>query len=98
MSSHRYNRAEITHELEIVMANYTENVKSFIAQKTGKDSDDIKLDATLVDDLGLDSVDISELLMDLEEAFNVKIEDEHIEAFPTVQSVVDYVNQHAKSS
>ncbi|WP_459205985.1 acyl carrier protein [Pseudomonas sp. MLB6B] len=80
------------------MANYTESVKSLIAEKSGKISDDIKLDATLVDGLGLDSVDISELLMDLEEAFDIKIQDEPIEAFTTVQSVVDYVNQHAKSS
>jgi acyl carrier protein len=53
--------------------------------------------ASFVDDLGADSLDQVELVMALEEAFDVEIPDEEAEKIRTVQDAVDYIDKHAKA-
>ena len=54
--------------------------------------DDVKADASFVEDLGADSLDTVELVMALEEEFDTEIPDEEAEKISTVQSAIDYIN------
>lgn len=71
-----------------------EKVKEIIVEQLGVDSDDVTLEAAFIDDLGADSLDIVELIMALEEEFDIEIPDEEAEKFPTVGNVVDYIKKH----
>ncbi len=51
------------------------------------------LEASFIDDLGADSLDIVELLMEMEEAFDIEIADEELEKIATIQDVVDFLRQ-----
>ncbi len=66
-----------------------EKVRELIADKLGVDKDEVTEEASLVDDLGADSLDLVDLVMVFEEEFNVKIEDEELENIKTVKDVVD---------
>ena len=73
---------------------YTFNkVKEVIIDKLGVEEDSIKLDAHFVDDLGADSLDTVELIMELEEEFGIEIPDEDAENITTVGAAVDYVEK-----
>ena len=65
-----------------------------IARELGVNMDDIKMDATFVEDLGADSLDIVELVMKFEDEFNLEIPDEEAEKIQTVQDAVSYVQAH----
>ena len=69
-----------------------------IANQLGVDKDIVTPGANIVDDLGADSLDQVELVMALEEAFNLEIGDEDAEKILTVQNATDYVEKHAKGS
>ena len=58
--------------------------------------EDIKLESSLMDDLGADSLDAVELNMALEEAFEISIPDEAIANFKTVKDIVDYIDNENK--
>ena len=64
-------------------------VQEIVADKLGVDLDEVKEDAALIDDLGADSLDLVDLVMEFEEAFNVKIEDEELEKIKTVGDIVE---------
>ncbi len=66
-----------------------EKVKDLIADKLGVDKEEVTENASLIDDLGADSLDLVDLVMVFEEEFNVKIEDEELENIKTVKDVVD---------
>ncbi len=66
-----------------------EKVKDLIADKLGVDRDEVVEDASLIDDLGADSLDLVDLVMAFEEEFGIKIEDEELENIKTVKDVVD---------
>jgi len=68
-------------------------VKGIIVEQLGVDEDEVKPDATFVDDLGADSLDVVELVMALEEEFNVEIPDEDAERIGNVAQVVDYIEE-----
>ena len=68
-----------------------EKVKGIVKEQLGVEEDSIKLDATFVDDLSADSLDIVELIMGLEEAFDMEIPDNDAEKIVTVGDVVDYI-------
>ncbi|KYO66779.1 MULTISPECIES: acyl carrier protein [Thermovenabulum] len=68
-----------------------DRVKKIIADQLGMDEDDITPDASFIDDLGADSLDIVELIMAFEEEFDLEIPDEDAEKIKTVQDVVDYI-------
>ena len=68
-----------------------DKVKEVIIDKLGVEEDKIALEASFVDDLGADSLDTVELIMQLEEEFGIEIPDEDAEKMTTVKSVVDYI-------
>ena len=77
------------------MENLEVRVKKVIADKLGVDEATIKNEASFVEDLGADSLDTVELVMALEEEFNVQIPDEDAEKITTVQQAIDYVKSHS---
>ena len=66
-------------------------VKKIIEEQLGVESDRIKAEASFVEDLGADSLDIVELVMAMEEEFDLEIPDEDAEKLKTVQDVSDYL-------
>ena len=79
------------------MASVEEKVKHIIVEQLGVDEDEVKPDASFVDDLGADSLDVVELVMALEEEFEIEISDEDAEKLTTVKQAIDYIQAHAKS-
>ncbi len=74
------------------MSSVEDQVRAIIAEQLGIKADEIKNDASFVDDLGADSLDTVELVMALEEEFETEIPDEEAEKITTVQNAIDYVN------
>lgn len=66
-------------------------VKKIIVDQLGVNEDDVKPQASFVDDLGADSLDTVEMVMSFEEEFGIEIPDEDAEKIKTVQEVIDYV-------
>ncbi len=73
------------------MSSVEDQVRGIIAEQLGVKADEIKNDASFVDDLGADSLDTVELVMALEEEFATEIPDEDAEKITTVQQAVDYI-------
>jgi acyl carrier protein len=73
-----------------------EKVKQIISEQLGVDEAEITPTASFTDDLGADSLDQVELVMALEEAFDLEISDEDAEKIRKVQDAIDYIDQHAK--
>jgi acyl carrier protein len=76
------------------MSNTEERVKKIVAEQLGVKEDEVKNEASFVEDLGADSLDTVELVMALEEEFETEIPDEEAEKITTVQLAIDYINQH----
>ncbi|CAI8178857.1 MAG: Acyl carrier protein [Glaciecola sp. HTCC2999] len=74
------------------MSNIEERVKKIIIEQLGVKEEEVKSEASFVDDLGADSLDTVELVMALEDEFDTEIPDEEAEKITTVQSAIDYVN------
>ncbi|MCG8499652.1 MAG: acyl carrier protein [Firmicutes bacterium] len=72
-----------------------EKVKEIVVDQLGVEEDDVKMEASFIDDLGADSLDIVELIMALEEEFDLEIPDEEAEKIVTVGDVVDYIKANA---
>jgi acyl carrier protein len=72
-----------------------DKVKSVIVDQLNVEEDDVTEDATFVDDLGADSLDIVELVMALEEEFGISIPDEQAEKIKTVGDAVSYISENA---
>lgn len=68
-----------------------ERVKTIITDQLGVDDDEVVPNASFIDDLGADSLDIVELVMAFEEEFGIEIPDDDAEKITTVQSAIDYV-------
>jgi acyl carrier protein len=73
------------------MSSVEDQVRGIIAEQLGVKADEIKNDASFVDDLGADSLDTVELVMALEEEFETEIPDEEAEKITTVQQAIDYI-------
>ena len=71
-----------------------DKVKKIIVEQLGAAEGEIELDSSFIDDLGADSLDIVELIMALEEEFDIEIPDEDAEKVVTVQDVVDYLKEN----
>ena len=71
-----------------------DKVKEVIVDKLGVEEDKITGEASFVDDLGADSLDTVELIMQLEEEFGIEIPDEDAETITTVQAAVDYLDSN----
>jgi acyl carrier protein len=73
------------------MSSVEDQVRGIIAEQLGLKAEEIKNDASFVDDLGADSLDTVELIMALEEEFETEIPDEEAEKITTVQHAIDYI-------
>ncbi|MFH1810743.1 MAG: acyl carrier protein [Pseudomonadota bacterium] len=74
--------------------NLEARVKSIIADQLGVAEDEIRTDSKFIDDLGADSLDIVELVMAMEEEFQMEIPDEEAENIRTVQDALSYIKDH----
>ena len=72
-----------------------ERVKNVIVDQLSVDADEVTLEASFVDDLGADSLDVVELIMGLETEFDIEIPDEDAEMISTVGDAVEYIKSHA---
>ena len=70
-----------------------ERVKKIIVDQLGAEAAQVKPEASFIEDLGADSLDTVELVMALEEEFDIEIPDEEAEKITTVQSAIDYVTK-----
>ena len=71
-----------------------EKVKGIIVEQLGVSETSVNMESSFIDDLGADSLDIVELIMALEEAFDIEIPDADAEKVVTVGDVVDYIKDH----
>ncbi len=71
-----------------------EKVKKIIIECTGADDEDITTETDLNADLDMDSFDIVEMIMDIEEEFNIEIPDSEAEKFCTVGDIVEYIKEN----
>lgn len=78
------------------MATNEERLIEIIAQQLGIDSDNVTPDASFMEDLGADSLDTVELVMALEEEFDLEIPDSDAEKIQTVQDALDYLDEHVQ--
>ncbi|GAA0336665.1 acyl carrier protein [Morganella psychrotolerans] len=76
------------------MSAIEERVKKITVEQLGVKEDEVKNEASFVDDLGADSLDTVELVMALEEEFDIEIPDEEAEKITTVQAAIDYVTNN----
>ena len=72
-----------------------ERVKSVIVDQLSVEADEVTLEASFIDDLGADSLDVVELIMGLETEFDIEIPDEDAEKISTVGDAVEYIKNHA---
>lgn len=68
-----------------------EKIKDILVEQLGADENDITMDASFIDDLGADSLDIVELIMAMEEEFDIDIPEEEAEEIATVGAAVEYI-------
>ena len=80
------------------MASVLERVTNIVSEQLGVDKDKISSETSFVNDLGADSLDTVELVMELEEEFDVNIPDDAAEKIQTVGQAVDFIDQNANNS
>ncbi|MCP3771728.1 acyl carrier protein [Paenibacillus sp. MZ04-78.2] len=76
------------------MSEVLDRVKRIVVDRLGVDVAEVTLEASFKDDLGADSLDVVELVMELEEEFDIEISDEDAEKITTVGQVVEYIKSH----
>lgn len=74
--------------------NAEARLRKIIAEQLSVNEEEVTTDASFIDDLNADSLDLVELIMSLEEEFNVKIPDEDAEKIRTVRDAMEYLNEH----
>ena len=80
------------------MSSIEERVKKIVAEQLGVKLEEVRNDASFVDDLGADSLDTVELVMALEEEFETEIPDEKAEKITTIQEAIDYIESNLDKS
>ena len=78
------------------MAEIEARVKAIIVDKLGVDESEVTANASFTNDLGADSLDTVELIMELEKEFGMSIPDDQAEKIATVQDAIDYIANNAK--
>lgn len=73
------------------MSTVAERVRKIVVEQLGVKEEELRNDASFVDDLGADSLDTVELVMALEEEFETEIPDEKAEKIATIQDAIDYI-------
>mgnify|MGYP003342558310 CR=1 FL=1 len=77
------------------MENIEQRVKKIVAEQLGVNEADVKAESSFVNDLGADSLDTVELIMEFEKEFNISIPDEQAETIATVGQAISYLEEHA---
>ena len=77
-------------------ADVYDRMKKIIVEQLGVDEGDVSPQASFVEDLNADSLDLVELIMSLEEEFNLEISDEDAEKIHTVSDALEYVQEHVE--
>lgn len=77
-------------------ASIEDRVKKIVIEQLGVKEDEVKNSASFVDDLGADSLDTVELVMALEEEFDIEIKDDEAEKITTVQQAIDFVKERTE--
>ncbi len=78
------------------MSDIAEKVQKIIVDQLGVDAASVKPDASFVEDLGADSLDLTELIMAIEEEFDIEIADEDAQKIQKVQDAIEYIAEHVK--
>ncbi|PCJ24702.1 MAG: acyl carrier protein [Flavobacteriales bacterium] len=78
------------------MADIAASVKAIIVDKLGVDENEVTMEASFTNDLGADSLDTVELIMEFEKEFNIAIPDDQAEKIATVGDAVKYITDNAK--
>ncbi len=78
------------------MSEQAKKVVELIVEKLSVSESEVTMEANFTNDLGADSLDTVELIMELEKEFNITIPDDDAEKIVTVQNAVEYIEQHAK--
>ncbi len=68
-----------------------EKVRDIVVEQLGVEADEVALESTFIDDLGADSLDIVELIMDLEQEFDMEIPDEDLPKIQSVDDIIRYI-------
>ena len=89
----RKNFSAVTPDTEDIFMVF-EKMKQILAEQLDADIDSITMDTDIADDLGADSLDVVEMLMSIEDEFEIEIPDEKIESLKTVGQVVDYIQEN----
>jgi len=76
------------------MSDTPDRVKKIVVEHLGVDADKVTEEASFIDDLGADSLDIVELVMAFEEEFGVEIPDDAAEKIATAQDAIDYIDKN----
>lgn len=79
------------------MSSIEDRVKKIVVEQLGANEDQVSAESSFVDDLGADSLDTVELVMALEEEFDMEIPDDQAESIATVNDAVTYINAHASA-
>ena len=78
------------------MADTSSRVKAIIVDKLGVDENEVTLEASFTNDLGADSLDTVELIMEFEKEFNIAIQDNQAEKIGTLRNAIKYIDENAK--
>ncbi len=78
------------------MASVFERVQSIVAERLSVDSEKVTMDAEFIGDLDADSLDLVEVIMALEQEFDLEIKDDEAENIRTVANAVNFINEHQK--
>lgn len=76
------------------MSEVADKVKAIVVEQLGVSADEVKPEASFVEDLGADSLDLTELIMAMEEAFDIEIDDEEAQKIVKVKDAIDYIEKH----
>jgi acyl carrier protein len=98
ISVHPGTIATASNEAPMTETEIFEKVQKIVSEQLGVDAGEVTPPASFANDLGADSLDTVELVMALEEEFDVEIPDEAAEQIATVQSAVDYISNQLKAS
>jgi acyl carrier protein len=71
-----------------------EKVKAIVVEQLGVSADEVKPEASFVEDLGADSLDLTELIMAMEETFDLEIDDEEAQKILKVKDAIEYIEKH----
>lgn len=79
------------------MASVFERVQSIVAERLSVDTEKVTMNAEFIGDLDADSLDLVEVIMALEQEFDLEIKDDEAENIRTVANAVDFINEHQKA-